>query len=1364
MTAPVVPQVVHRLRVLVACLLLVALAFSQSAGQLVADTKLDLAVAPLRFLGRALHLWDPQGAFGQLQNQAYGYLFPMGPFFALGELLAAPGWVTQRLWLSLVLVTALLGAQALARELGIGTPPTQLLAGVAYALSPRVLTVGGPISIEAWPLAVLPWVLVPLVRGARGGSVRRAAALSGVAVLCIGGVNAAATLAVLPLAGLFLLTRLGSARGRRLAGWWALAVPLATLWWVLPLVLLGRYSPPFLDYIETAATTTSRTSLVEVLRGTSHWLAYLVIGDGPWWRAGWELVTDPVLIAATALVAALGLAGLLRRDVPERVFLLSGVLLGTLLVTAGHVGALPGWLEPPLAAPLRELLDGPLAPFRNVHKFDAVLRLPLVLGLAHLAASVRLRRVEDLSNGLPAGLRPFAARPVALLAAVGLLVGATPLLTGSLAPRGAFTAFPEAWPAVARWLEDQGQDGRALIVPGAPFGEYVWGRPLDEPLQPLAGSPWAVRNAVPLGTEGNTRLLDAVEEQLESGRGSAGLAELLRRAGVSHVVVRNDLDWLSAGASWPYLAERALVESPGLRSVKEFGSRDDRIPSLEVFAVGDPLPPVATYAADSLVRLSGGPESLLDVAEAAPGLLRDRPVVLAGEDAPEAAVAVVTDGSRRREVDFGRVRGGSSATLGVDERLRLDRPAADLVVVPGTEHRTTAVYDGVRDVRASSSAADAGSLRPADRSRQPSAAVDGDPRTAWLPQDGPTDGEWLELVLDRPAELRSVVLAPLLERLPSRAGDGPAGVAATLRVTTDAGSREVRVDAQTTTLRVDLPPGPTGRVRVTFDDLESGLLRVGLAELDLPGVEVRRVLAAPADAAQAPDVPVAVVLSRTGDGRAGCTPVPGGGFCTDGLLQVGEEPGALERSFATTTSTEAVLLAAGRPVPGPALDALLAGARGDALRIRVLPDEQADPAPPPPPLAGPAMALDRRPDSFWLVPPTGARLELSWDGPRDLTQLRLDLDEAPGDGPFSIGLTALLGGRVQPTAFPEVGFSSAGTADLAVRADRIVLAFPEGDGVLRVRELELAGLADLVTAALPRERLAVRVPCGQGPSVELDGRVVDTSVSTTYGALERLEQVALQPCDGQALPLAAGEHRLTGRGTGALQVDSVLLRDVRLDGPGAAGAREVDTVEQWGQVDRRLTVTAGAATYLAVKENANDGWQATLDGRPLPAQRLDGWQQGWLLPAGAAGTVELVYAPDRGFRLGLLGGLAAALVLLGLAAVRPHAGSPLPPSRAPRGGRVTALVGAGAVVLLGGLAGALAVGAGLAARRRGWGGAVVLAAVGLAGLLVAVRPWPDPSAGADSAVPQLLVLLALGAAAAALLGPRPAREPAVDEL
>ncbi|MDG9423094.1 DUF3367 domain-containing protein, partial [Streptococcus pneumoniae] len=66
-----------------------------------------------------------------------------------------------------------------------------------------------------------------------------------------------------------------AARWLRFGGWWLLGSVLACLWWLVPLLILSRVSPPFLDFIESSRVTTEWVSLTEVLRGTSAWTPFV---------------------------------------------------------------------------------------------------------------------------------------------------------------------------------------------------------------------------------------------------------------------------------------------------------------------------------------------------------------------------------------------------------------------------------------------------------------------------------------------------------------------------------------------------------------------------------------------------------------------------------------------------------------------------------------------------------------------------------------------------------------------------------------------------------------------------------------------------------------------------------------------------------------------------------------------------------------------------------------------------------------------------------------------------------------------------------------------------------------------------------
>ncbi|MEV4259460.1 alpha-(1-_3)-arabinofuranosyltransferase family protein, partial [Spirillospora sp. NPDC049652] len=469
----------------------------------------------------------------------------------------------------------------------------------------------------------------------RDGGRVRAAARSGLAVGLCGGINGTATVAVLTVPFLFLLTRPRGAHRFRLLGWWTAAVACAVGWWLVPLVLTGRYGFSWLGYTEQADTTTATTGLVDVLRGTERWINYLPqalpVGDALAGRA-W-------LVVVTAVLAALGLAGLVRRDLPGRTFPLLVLLGGVAVVAAGHASRIEG----PLAPHLRDLLDGPLAPLRNLYKFDGMVRLPLALGIAHLPGTLRERRLR---------LGVFAAAGATLFAV------ATPAMASGLAAPGGFPDVPRYWRDAASWLNTRAGEQSVLALPGSRTGDYTWGRPMDDVVQPLLRTRWGARQMVPQGSPGYARLLDAIDQRVTAGRGSAGLAEVLARSGVRYLLVRNDLARGDLLGAWPARVHQALDGSPGVKRVAAFGfqpggwgddavgSRDQPYPAVEIYQVGGARQAAALVDADGALRLRGGPEGLLDLADA--GALKDRPV-LVGDDASDlGGTPVASDAARLR--------------------------------------------------------------------------------------------------------------------------------------------------------------------------------------------------------------------------------------------------------------------------------------------------------------------------------------------------------------------------------------------------------------------------------------------------------------------------------------------------------------------------------------------------------------------------------------------------------------------------------------------------------------------------------------------------------------------------------------------
>lgn len=808
-------------------LVLAAAMFAQPVGLIAADTKHDLTADPAGFLAAATHAWTDVFPLGQLQNQAYGYLFPQGLFFLLADAIPdwlLPTWVAQRLWWTIVAGVGFSGFYRLCQCVvpGSGRSTTasastrafQIIAALLFALSPRTLTTLTAISSEAWPVMLAPWVLVPLLRTDK--ITGRDIAAATIPIALMGAVNATATLAACIPAGLVILWRR--------QGWLLIPAAVAvSAWWIGPLLVLGKYSPPFTDFIESSYVTTRWLNLLEILRGTTHWTPFADTER----EAGYLLVSQPVFVLVTVAIAACGLAGLAlsaqgaQGSTPGTRLRYHGLWLVMLLVGITI-----------LAAPYGQLLDNVLAPLRNLHKFDPLVRIPLLLGVAHLGTVLEMPRLKH-----PLTRRAAAGLGVAVIA----LLSVAPVWSGRLLPTGAYREVPEYWRQAADFLNDN-VDTRTLLVPETSFARQEWGWTRDEPAQPLLDVPWAVRDAVPLLPPEAIRGLDGVLATLDRS------VDPLLRLGIGAVLVRHDLDSSAQRERADELADaldRAVENSPASSAVQrhDFGDPDSGGVSVFVLDAQRDM-----HIAHDPVTVAGGGEALavLDAIDGpAPRRLVDHADAGAategsGAEDPSAepradpGAEIVTDTPLLIDRNFGTLQGAVSGPLASPDEATTKHPSVDY---PSVATPLPVRTRGDVQLQASSSAADATAFGGADPARSINAAVDGTDQ-AWWPAPG--DPGTLQL-----RSTDGTVHAPELHLTTTED--------ARLRVLAFADSRPS--DKPIHTITVETAAGEDTRVAFP-DDLHANRIevqlnpetRTGVSDIHLAGHELSRLVHVPATA------------------------------------------------------------------------------------------------------------------------------------------------------------------------------------------------------------------------------------------------------------------------------------------------------------------------------------------------------------------------------------------------------------------------------------------------------------------------------------------------------------------------------------
>ncbi|MFN8037859.1 MAG: alpha-(1-_3)-arabinofuranosyltransferase family protein [Acidimicrobiales bacterium] len=1250
-------------------------------GEVGADTKTYLYLDPAKLLADAPFAWDSQIGMGTVTHQNIGYLFPMGPFYLLFDLLGVPDWVAQRLWLGTLMVLAAWGVRYLLRTLDFGGTADRsgaiLVASLAYMLSPYLLDYSARISVILLPWVALPWLIALGANALRKGGWWYPSAFA-LVVLAVGGINATALIMVgigplLWFLHAVLIDKEATPRqALAVVGRIALLTLVTSLWWIAGLWAEGRYGLPVIRYTETYRAVAQSSSAPEVLRGLGYWFFYGNDKLGPWIEPSVDYTTNPALLALSFALptAALLTAALVRWR--HRVFFISVIAFGTLVAVAGHP-----WDGP-------SFIGGLFKAFTKTNAGLSLRSTPRAVPLVALGTAVFLGvAVAAIGRRLPR-----LAVPAAVVACGLIALNIPAMWTGTMVAENLKRdeQLPDYWTEAAAWLDARDHGTRVLELPGIEFSSYRWGNTVDPITPGLIDRPYVARELFQWGSPQSAALLNAFDRRIQEGTAEpAQVATIARLLGVGDIVARNDLQFERYRTARPKNVWDLLRRTPGLDPPTAFTEPTANIasnvqpmvdelelgpygqlpdaPLVSAFPVADALPIVRAQRGTNALLVGGDAEGLVDAAGA--GLVDPaQPIFFPGSFAKDPAGLdavyqrdadlLVTDTNRKRAQRWGALRENAGYTEQAGEKpLTYDPGDQRLEVFPGAGESDATVTEQQGSATVTATAyGNPITYTPDDR---PANALDGDPRTAWRVGaiDSPI-GERLIIDLDQPVTTDHLSLLQPLTNVRNRwitdvklhfGKDGTAGAS-----TADAQlGLESRVEpGQTVTF-----PSRTFdhlEIEITGDDVGKrprydGLSGVGFAEVRIPGVSTTEVVRPPTDlldraGSSSTDHRLTYLFTRLRSNpaepvRSDEEPAIVRQLSTPTARAFGLGGTARLSSWATETTVDRLL---GLP------DATEGGVT--ATSSAHLPSDLGQRA---------SAAFDGDPNTAWTsiydkqeghwlkvdlaVPVTFDHLDLQLvaDYIHSVpTKIRIEADGKPVATVDVPPVEAKVErGHTVPVTVP--------TPSITGQSFRFVI---EGSQDFQTKDWytdrPITQPVSIAEIGIPGVRTGTVDPGGtfdsgcRGDLATVDGRPLWLRTTGSNDDALHGRPLTVTPCGPTAggVDLGAGDHvvRATAGRSSGLDLDRLVLSsaaggatDPRPTEPSPAPSGTVvptATVTSSGRVDSTIGVQGATQPFwLTVGQSWSTGWKATVGGTDLgPPQVINGFANGWYVDPAALGT------------------------------------------------------------------------------------------------------------------------------------------------